>query len=656
MREASAISSVKLELLRSGPAHNQLLSPLTSYIALCGSDGPVTLNMPFEQRQLLSRLQRLRYQMDRSQTSEDQRQSELRDLGEVIGKVLGLVPGLLSELGSASSTNGRLVHLRLVMSAFELGMVPFETAIAAEGFPGAGSPLFLQTRMPICVTREFRRGRPLPIEWNREPRILFAFAAPDGLYVPAESHLQALREAIDPWVRIEEDPKARVEEVKKHLTVLPNASLEQIRTLCASGEFTHVHILAHGKSFRHCGEERYGLALCAEGGTAVDVVDGERLAIALIASDPLGHSHRPTLVSLATCDSGNIDSPLTPGGSIAHELHAAGIPWVIASQFPLWMKASAVAVRELYSGLLKGADPRWVLYELRQRLRTDVPETHDWASIVAYSTVSRDFEQQVSQFRDQQTRRRIEVKFDRIDELVGANNEAGVERLGLTEAQKQELTPLSTAIRADLESWRAESGCVTPGNTEMAYRFGISGACEKRLGIAFNQIDESAEQRAYEACRDFYFQAWKLDPCNHWVITQCLAIRAILALREDEEGRPTDRIEQEARQLAADYGVIWQAVRQVVDWRICNLSGREQAYAYSTQAELDLLGTVYAGAASGEALKGQLVLNCKALRERSVTNAQPLVSARRQFRRYLQDWPSPLWNDLASAALEHLSQ
>ncbi|MFB8828908.1 hypothetical protein ACE0DR_05055 [Azotobacter sp. CWF10] len=319
------------------------------------------------------------------------------------------------------------------------------------------------------------------------------------------------------------------------------------------------------------------------------------------------------------------------------------------------MKASAVAVRELYSGLLKGTDPRWVLYELRQRLRTDVPETHDWASIVAYSTVSKDFEQQVAQFRDQQMRRRIEVKFERIDELVGANSEAGAERPTLTEAQKQELAPLAAAIRADLESWRAESGCLMPGNTEMAHRFGVSGACEKRLGIAFNQIDESAEQKAYEACRDFYFQAWKLDPCNHWVITQCLAIRAILALR-DEEGRSMDRVEQEARQLAADYGVIWQAVRQVVDWRICNLTGREQAYAYSTQAELDLLGTVYAGDMAGEALEGMLVKHCKALREKEIFNAQPLVSARRQFRRYLQDWPSPLWSDLARIALENLSQ
>ena len=38
------IQNVKLELLRPGPAHNQLLSPLTPYLALCGADGPVTVN------------------------------------------------------------------------------------------------------------------------------------------------------------------------------------------------------------------------------------------------------------------------------------------------------------------------------------------------------------------------------------------------------------------------------------------------------------------------------------------------------------------------------------------------------------------------------------------------------------------------------------
>ena len=43
MQFHAQIGTLKLELLRSGPSHNQLLSPLTAYIALCGSDGPVKI-------------------------------------------------------------------------------------------------------------------------------------------------------------------------------------------------------------------------------------------------------------------------------------------------------------------------------------------------------------------------------------------------------------------------------------------------------------------------------------------------------------------------------------------------------------------------------------------------------------------------------------
>lgn len=49
------IHDIKLEFLRSGPAHNHLLSPLTPYMALCGADGPVSVHLPFEHAQLLSR-------------------------------------------------------------------------------------------------------------------------------------------------------------------------------------------------------------------------------------------------------------------------------------------------------------------------------------------------------------------------------------------------------------------------------------------------------------------------------------------------------------------------------------------------------------------------------------------------------------------------
>jgi hypothetical protein len=44
---------------------------------------------------------------------------------------------------------------------------------------------------------------------------------------------------------------------------------------------------------------------------------------------------------------------------------------VIASQFPLWMSAST-SLRNPLWGLLTGAW-RWVLHELRQRLRIDLP-------------------------------------------------------------------------------------------------------------------------------------------------------------------------------------------------------------------------------------------------------------------------------------------
>src|ERR1700730_5818865 len=140
--DMSDIRKVKLELLRSGPAHNQLLSPLTPYLALCGADGPVTVNMPFEHRQLLSRLDRLRYTANGSAIAAAQQEAELREMGEAIGRVLGEVPALLSELSNARSEGGRLVHLRLSLSAFELGLLPFEAGACPRRVSRAGGAVF----------------------------------------------------------------------------------------------------------------------------------------------------------------------------------------------------------------------------------------------------------------------------------------------------------------------------------------------------------------------------------------------------------------------------------------------------------------------------------------------------------------------------------
>lgn len=641
------IQNVKLDLLRPGPAHNQLLSPLTPYLALCGADGPVTVNLPFEHRQLLSRLERLRYVSNGGQITAQQREAEVRDIGEALGRVLAQVPALLSEIGNARSEGGRLVHLRLSLSAFELGLVPFELAIAPDGFPQSGSPLFLQSRAPITITREIRRGRPLPLDWNRPPRILFAFASPGDLPgVPAHDHLRALRRAIDPWVKFAPTPEKRIEYVKDILTILEGATLEKIREACAATEFTHVHILAHGAPFDQAGHQQYGLALLNESApTQLDIVDGERLGIALTAKDSSGTTrHRPTVVTLATCDSGNVNTVLTPGGSIAHQLHATGIPWVIASQFPLWMRASSIAAEVLYSGFLRGDDPRWVLYELRQRLRTDSPNTHDWASIVAYATVPSGFGNEVKAFRDRQTRLKLDVKFDQADGIVTASSRAGGQPGPVdVQGKSAELDRLCQSIRDDLAAWRAELADSTPA-TERAERLGMSAASEKRIGILYGLADNKENgKKAFAAARDFYRAAVEAQPANHWVITQYLSVTATAATTIGT--------------LPATFGGWWIAARQIAQWELEKASGPEKAWPLSTLAELTLLGAVYGGSGFDEQqAKQELVGYCQKLRGVSGADSFPVFSTRRQFQRYVDFWARAQWDELAAAAVQALGE
>ncbi|HEY2289472.1 MAG TPA: hypothetical protein VGM86_02105, partial [Thermoanaerobaculia bacterium] len=81
--------TITLELLRHGPAHNQLLSPLTPYLALCQNHGAVTLHVPFEHNQFLYRLSALGYRIN-----EDSLVFQLNDTARVMGEILAMIPGL----------------------------------------------------------------------------------------------------------------------------------------------------------------------------------------------------------------------------------------------------------------------------------------------------------------------------------------------------------------------------------------------------------------------------------------------------------------------------------------------------------------------------------------------------------------------------------
>src|SRR5262249_32184427 len=180
--EADAMRTITLELVRHGPAHNQLLSPLTQYLALCENHPAVTLQLPLEHNQMLYRLSALAYRMGKAV-----REFQVRDTAQLLGDLLARVPGFPGEMsrreavppGEAAfdAEDDAATHLRLVLSASELALLPFELALAPSGLPGAGQPLLLQSLRPVTITRETRRVAEGHVVWPERVRVLFVVAS-----------------------------------------------------------------------------------------------------------------------------------------------------------------------------------------------------------------------------------------------------------------------------------------------------------------------------------------------------------------------------------------------------------------------------------------------------------------------------------------------
>ena len=197
------------------------------------------------------------------------------------------------------------------------------------------------------------------------------------------------------------------------------------------------------------------------------------------------------------------------------------------------MRASSIAVEILYRGLLAGNDPRWVLHELRQRLRIDLPDTHDWASIVAYAAIAPDLDAQVDTFRSRQTKRKMEVMFGRMDELVATD--AAVRTAQQSAAVGSELERLCSVIRADLAAWCAEAAAER-NPKERAERLGLSAASEKRIAIIYTLFkDDKQEHELLTISRaNSTWPPLKSEPVNHWVMTQFLSMAATPTLATED--------------------------------------------------------------------------------------------------------------------------
>ncbi len=392
MADSLNIRNVTVELLRSGPSHNQLLSPLTLYLGICDEAEAGIVTLPFEHAAFLRRIGVMRYE----ESPAAHKLPELRAMGVEMARVLGAIPRLPGSLSAESSGRDTLVHLSLVLSASELALLPFELAKMPIGPTSwTESWMALQSRVPVVITRRTRNVTPREGPWMKEPRVLFISAETDPAApnsVPFKEHRLALINAVRPFM-LPEDRVAKVsqggqrEQFGELLTVLRKPRFEDVVAECAAHRYTCIHVLAHGREDASLGDSSYGLELHENDG----VISGDRLACAFTALHQ-GRIHRPDVVSLATCDSGNNQAAvLTPGASIAHVLHQAGVPLVLASQFPLSKLGSVLVARLFFTGLMWGDNPWVLLHRVRTNLHgTMGPGDHDWASLVVYEALNLD--------------------------------------------------------------------------------------------------------------------------------------------------------------------------------------------------------------------------------------------------------------------------
>jgi hypothetical protein len=561
------MKTIHLEILRQGPPHNQLLSPLTEYLALCGNHPAVPVRLPFEHAVLTRRLKALQYK-----EKEEFRPLDVDEVKRWMTAILAQVPGLGREL--ANQTGDPTVHLRLTLSANELALLPFELASGSYVFGSAGEPLVLQSQSTVCITREGRREPAERLEWPPppNPKILFAAAAP-GAEIPLKEHLVALRSIIDPWIQHGGNKEPR-ERVAEHLKVLPQATLQEIENECATGDYTHVHILSHGIPLQVGDDQRFGLALHdrVDRETA-DIVDGQRLAKALRPPRRNGKQGfaRPVIVTLAACDAGDVGDVVSPGASIAHALHEEGVPLVVASQFPLSFVGSVIMAKVLYQGLITGEDPRTLLGYLRRELLTQSPGMHDWASIVAYASFPQDFDEALANTQVWQTYRRFEAAISRIDKRMRPDSKASM--------SEHEMERVKEA-RKRFDLLLAREGESNTGDSKI---YGIVASAEKRIAeLEWRRLKLKLERQPKDitpeqaievrdclmSSRKFYENTFKRDRSQVWALVQVLALTAVLGKWKEIDKRSHARWEL-ARRFSEEELQLGNAER--LSWANANL-------------------------------------------------------------------------------------
>ncbi|MEO8070771.1 MAG: CHAT domain-containing protein, partial [Acidobacteriota bacterium] len=418
----------------------------------------------------------------------------------------------------------------------------------------------------------------------------------------------------DDFLGGETDPRQQFGDL---LTILVNPTLSVLQGECHAAPYTHIHVLTHG-DLDIMAKEAYGLVLCGEDGSP-DVVSGERFVSAITRV-----GHHPTVVTIASCDSGNVGSVVIPGASFAHAIHQAGVPFVVGAQFPLSKEGSVPLTGRLYNGLLWGEHPLRVIQEARAELHTRYNTNwHDWASVVVYEALPVTLDDQLEALQYFQAKRANSAALERIDAAV-SNPDARWESLtDLTKAATQSLArmPLDGQYCVECLGLRASS------QKRLAQAvFTLAGrltTAESGKWDPYDLLDQARLEyrRAVNGLLVNDAGALQRRATLHWVMVQLVSLTLVLEQTFDQGE--------------------WEAGRLCAERYRDHLDIQERAWAYGSLAELWLLRLLRPD------LTHDLQEQC---RVNAVRYAQklsgfypgvdefPVKSTRRQFERYVDWW------------------
>lgn len=616
------MQSVTIEYQRFG-GRVGVLAKDTNYLRTVDIGGPVsTVNFPLAQQTLTEAMKRLDYGQFRLGDPDQVR----RVAEDFLSQVAPILEKFLPPERPAQADG--LYQLEVVTRAFELAQLPFEVLEGASE--------------DVVITRRIRQPWPRPaVVRDSNPRVLFAWAEPkldptttQRMNVPHARHLTLLEDLLRDWGG----------SATHSLDVLENATIEGLAARLGNEKgYTHIHLLAHGigpsstaadllapVNLAQEPEPTTFLALEGEDGS-IDRCPPKVLAGMFGEDVP-----RPASFAIATCQSGEVKS-IESGGTLAHALHEAGIPVVLASQLALTQAGSDRLISTFFAKVVDGDDPRKALRKCRDELRATTDETYyDKVALVGYIHLEEGFEDHLpqkkfevalarleaaSRFADECARRALEEgvgpgdDFGAIEERFAGVRQRleGMSREGLTKEQLEELHGLqASSLKREAETaWRL--GQALSGDEAEPWR--------------------ARSREALAEASTAYARAAKTSRDHHWTWVQWLALEA--TVHGDLSQREEDWIV--SRAAAQDYAD--REPLEEMDEGDKRRIEQDAVWARGSLAELYLLSPLTGGKRGAGSLKkaktclAELAERCDALGD-----GFPIESTLRQLARYTTWW------------------